>query len=610
MQQATKCASEPAPTLAINNALIHDNALVESQNVGSGTRIWAFAHILKGALIGRNCNIGDHCFVEGGAEIGNDVVVKNGVAIWSGVTLQDRVFVGPNVAFTNDHIPRAKVFREEYDRTLICEGATLGANATVVAPATVGRFAVVGAGAVVTRDVGDFEIVIGSPARLNGFACECGRRLPFRTSNGRHQVEATCVCGISYQHKGGRVRRAANADKTQVRSGAAAVRVPFVNLRAQYDELRPEIDEVIAKVIDGSAFIGGEAVREFERSFAEYCGTKHAVACASGTDAMQLALMAAGVQSGDEVVTVPNTFIATVEAITRCGAHPVFVDIDSSTYNMSPEALARFLESNCRQAENVLVDRKTGRPVRAVLPVHLYGLPSDMAAILNIAAKYGLLVVEDACQAHGAEIRMNDASRRVGNIGDIAGFSFYPGKNLGAMGEGGAVVTNDDSMARNVGIWHDHGQSERYIHVSPHGWNGRLDALQCAILNVKIKKLDEWNSRRRAAAEWYRERLCNMDRVGLPTVPEGKNHVFHLFVIQIPDRDSVQREMTSRGIGVGLHYPIPLHLQEAYRGLGLKRGDFPKAEAAAASILSLPMFPHITESQVDEVCQALRDILC
>jgi dTDP-4-amino-4,6-dideoxygalactose transaminase len=378
--------------------------------------------------------------------------------------------------------------------------------------------------------------------------------------------------------------------------------VPFVDLHAQHAELRADIEASIGRIIDTSAFIGGEPVQLFEANFAAYCGARHAVACANGTDALKLALMACGVRRGDEVVTVPHTFIATVEAITMIGAHPVFVDIDGPTYHMAAEKLAAFLETQCyRDDDGRTINRHSGRPVVAALPVHLYGLPVDMDAIVAVARRYGLAVVEDACQAHGAMY----GERRAGTLGDAAAFSFYPGKNLGAMGEGGAVTTQDAGMDREMRIWRDHGQSERYIHVTPDGWNGRLDTMQCAILDVKLRRLDEWNARRRQAAQWYRERLAGDERIVLPVEPAGRSHVYHLFVVRLPDRERARQELAEQGIGVGLHYPVPLHLQAAYQNMGWRAGDFPEAERAAAQILSLPMFPHISEAQVDHVCRAL-----
>ena len=386
--------------------------------------------------------------------------------------------------------------------------------------------------------------------------------------------------------------------------------VPFVDLRAQHDEVRAEIEAVFKEVVDRSQFIGGPRVEQFEKNFAAFCGARHAVACASGTDALKLALMAAGVRPGDEVITVPNTFIATVEAVTLVGAHCSFVDIDRTSYNCSPERLAEFLEKQCVLGpDGHLVNARTGRRVVALLVVHLYGQPTDLKPLLELGRRYNFQVVEDACQAHGATYVLDGVEKRVGTLGQAAAFSFYPGKNLGAMGEGGAVTTNQESSQRLMRIWRDHGQSERYIHASPYGWNGRLDALQASILDIKLTKLDEWNSRRRRAAAWYQDRLAGDKRLVLPQESGGCKHVYHLFVVRLSDREKARQELAGKGIGVGLHYPIPLHLQQAYRDLGYQRGDFPEAEAAASSILSLPMFPHLTEDQVDYVCRSLKDIM-
>lgn len=386
--------------------------------------------------------------------------------------------------------------------------------------------------------------------------------------------------------------------------------IPLVDLRAQHNELRAEIETAISATIDASAFIGGSTVDTFESHFALFCGSRHAVACANGTDALKLALMACGVGPGDEVITVPHTFIATVEAITMVGAFPAFVDIDGPTYNLSPARLAEFLDWRCRPgSDGRPVNRATGRPVVAIMPVHIYGLPADMRPILELAGRYGLKVIEDACQAHGATYWLDGVERRVGALGDAAGFSFYPGKNLGAMGEGGAVTTNDDRMNCEMRIWRDHGQSQRYVYVSSDGWNSRLDSLQCAILDIKLNKLAEWNQRRRQAARWYHERLSGDERIVLPVEPTDRTHVYHLFVVRLPNRESARQKLAEKGIGVGLHYPIPLHLQAAYQRMGWGIGNFPEAERAAASILSLPIFPHITEEQVDHVCSLLLEHL-
>lgn len=384
------------------------------------------------------------------------------------------------------------------------------------------------------------------------------------------------------------------------------MKVPFVDLRAMHDEVRSEIMAAFQDILDRSSFIGGSYVDAFEKNFAAFCQAVSAVACASGTDALKLALMAAGVRAGDAVITVPNTFIATVEAITMVGATPVFVDIDPQTYHLSPIKLEEYLENEtCVSSGGRPVDKRTGKTITAVLPVHLYGMMADMERILEIAAHYHLAVVEDAAQAHGASCKVAGTTHKAGALGVTAGFSFYPGKNLGALGEGGAVVTNDPGAADYMRMLRDHGSSQKYVHVTPDGWNGRLDAMQCAFLDIKLKKLDEWNSKRRHAANLYKQLLDGCDRIVTPFIPEGREHIFHLFVVRVKDRDVVMKCLAENEIGCGLHYPIPLHLQRAYHDMGHASGDFPETESAAGEILSLPMYPHISEDKIAFVCAQL-----
>ncbi len=388
------------------------------------------------------------------------------------------------------------------------------------------------------------------------------------------------------------------------------MKVPFVDLRAMHEEVRPEIEAAFKDVLDRSAFVGGSYVDTFEKNFASYCRASQAVACASGTDAVKLALMAAGVKEGEAVITASHTFIATVEAITLIGAHPIFIEIDADTYHLSTSALEAYMLEKCRLgSDGHWVDGDSGLSVTAVLPIHLYGMMADMKSILELAKKYNLVVVEDACQAHGATYTIGGKKMKAGSLGDAGAFSFYPGKNLGAMGEGGAVTTQIASAAARMKLWRDHGSSQKYVHISPDGWNGRLDTLQCAILDVKLKKLDEWNDRRRQAAKWYQERLGGNEKIVLPTVPAGREHIYHLYVVRVSDRERVMKELGAREIGCGLHYPIPLHLQAAYRDLGYRKGDLPVTEMVADSILSLPMFPHMTEEMVDFVCSELAEVL-
>jgi dTDP-4-amino-4,6-dideoxygalactose transaminase len=363
--------------------------------------------------------------------------------------------------------------------------------------------------------------------------------------------------------------------------------IPLVDLKAQYAHIKPEIDAAIQAVVDSAAFIKGPQVKSFEAAFAEFCGVRHVVGVQSGTAALHLALMACGIGPGDEVIVPSMTFIATAEMIGRLGGRPVFVDVDPRTNNLDPEAL------------RAAITERTF----AVIPVHLYGQPADMDAILDVAKEHDLCVIEDAAQAHGAEYR----GRRAGSMGDVAVFSFYPGKNLGAYGDAGALVTNDPEVASQMRLLRDHGRRSKYEHLVE-GFNYRLDSLQAAVLEVKLRYLEAWNADRRRNAELYRLHLAELPMV-LPYEPEGVRSVYHLYVIRVANRDEVLAHLRSRGIGAGVHYPIPLHLQPAFAHLGYGPGDLPVSEAAAAEVLSLPMYPELTEAQIEEVAGALREVL-
>ncbi len=362
--------------------------------------------------------------------------------------------------------------------------------------------------------------------------------------------------------------------------------VPFLDLRAQYENLKGEIDTAIQRIIERSAFASGPAVESFEHAFAAYCGAEHCVGLNSGTAALTLLLKAYGIGPGDEVITVANTFFATVEAILHVGATPVLVDCEESTALIDPQKI------------EAAITKKT----RAVIPVHLYGQCADMDAIHAIAKKKNLIVIEDACQAHGARYR----GKRAGSLGHSAALSFYPAKNLGAFGEAGAVVTSDSNIANTVRMLRDHGQSQKYHHALA-GWNERMDGIQGAVLNVKLKYLDEWNVKRREHAKKYREQLEGCGDVRFFETREDAEHIYHLFVVRTPRRDALQKHLKSKGIDTGIHYPIPIHLLEAMRGFGWKRGSFPVAEKLAQEILSLPMYPELTEEQIGEVSLAIGD---
>lgn len=363
------------------------------------------------------------------------------------------------------------------------------------------------------------------------------------------------------------------------------MRIPFVDLKGMHEGIKEELRDVFDRVVEESTFVLGPEVLNFEQEFADYVGTQHCVAVNTGTAALHLVLAALGIGPGDEVITVPHTFIATAEAISAVGARPVFIDIDPISFTMDPALL-----------EAAITDK-----TRAIMPVDLYGQVADMDAILEIANQYRIPVIEDACQAHGAEYK----GRRAGTFGVAGCFSFYPGKNLGALGEGGAVTTDNAELAERIRLWRDHGSCKRYEHVFP-GLNMRMEGIQGGVLSVKLKYLDDWNDQRRQAAAAFSMALASAD-IETPVELAGRRHVYHLYVIQSDNRDLLRRHLADAEIETGLHYPTPLHMQEAYRFLGYREGDFPVTERVKSRILSLPMYPHIAQNAIQRVAFELRE---
>jgi dTDP-4-amino-4,6-dideoxygalactose transaminase/acetyltransferase-like isoleucine patch superfamily enzyme len=527
--------------------------------IGDETKIGAFVEVQKNARIGRRCKISSHSF------------------ICEGVTIEDNVFVGHGVTFINDSYPRATTpeggLQTEKDwnveTTLVKRGASIGSGATILSKVVIGENAIVGAGSVVTRHVPPNVIVAGNPARV--------------------------------------LRAVPGKDQESTRAEI----IPFVDLVTSHQQLEEELVAVFRSALRSAGFVGGPMVEEFEREFARFCDSKFCIGVGSGTDALRFALIAAGLQRHDIVLTVPLTFIATTEAISQAGGHADFVDIDAHSYTVDPQKLLEYVETRCvwDQGTGRLVHKVLRRPVTAVIPVHLYGQPVDMDPILEISARYNLTVIEDACQAHGAEYysRKQWRWKRVGSMGRAAAFSFYPGKNLGACGEAGAVTTDDETVAQKVRMLRDHGQSRKYYH-EVEGYNGRLDALQAGILQVKLRHLTEWNEARREAASRYRELFdFASSAFVLPYEPEWVRAVYHLYVIRAQDRDGLQKRLAAAGINTGIHYPIPLHLQEAYKALGYKKGDFPVSEKVASEILSLPMYPGISVVEQRRVAEVISE---
>jgi dTDP-4-amino-4,6-dideoxygalactose transaminase/acetyltransferase-like isoleucine patch superfamily enzyme len=527
--------------------------------IGDETKIGAFVEIQKNATVGRRCKISSHTF------------------ICEGVTIEDQVFIGHGVTFINDTYPRAT--REDgslqteadwkVEPTRVKKGASIGSGVTILCNVTIGEGAIVGAGAVVTTDVPDRCIVAGNPARVR-------RSVP-------------------------------EAEESKLENGP----IPFLDLITPHRELEPKLLEVVRNALHTAGFVGGAVVDGFEKEFAQFCHTRFSVGVNSGTDALRFALIASGVAPGEVVVTVPHTFIATTEAITQAGAQIEFVDIDEQNCNLSPQSLRAYLETQCRKDEDGhLISLRSGKRVAAVVPVHLYGQVADMDPILELAEKYGLKIVEDACQAHGAEYFSRRENRwlRAGSIGCAAAFSFYPGKNLGACGEAGAVTTSDAQIAAKIRRLRDHGQAQKYYH-GIEGYNGRIDAIQAGFLSVKLPYLEGWNQQRRQCAAEYERLLSGVPGLVLPLTGEQSRPVYHLYVVRTGDRDGLMRFLQEQGIGSGIHYPIPLHLQKAYAALGYQAEDLPVATRVAAEILSLPMFPHLQAQQQKRVADAVQSFL-
>ena len=522
--------------------------------VGDESKIGAFVEIQKNASVGSRCKISSHSF------------------LCEGVVIEDNVFVGHGVQFINDTYPRATTaeggLQTEADwkveRTVVRRGASIGTGATILSNVTVGENAIVGAGSVVTRDVPANAIVAGNPARVLRFLEQ---------------------------------KKMTNEPAT----------VPFLDLVTPHRELEDELVEVFRRSLRTAGFVGGSMVEEFEKDFAAFCDADHSIAVNSGTDALRFALIAAGVGAGDVVVTVPNTFIATTEAISQASALPEFVDVDEETASMSVERLREYLEEHCtRDTAGQLVSQRSGKRVKGIIPVHLYGQTADMDPILDMAEKYGLVVIEDACQAHGAEYfsKKHNRWRKAGSMGHAAAFSFYPGKNLGACGEGGAVTTNDAALAKTVRQLRDHGQAKKYYH-DIEGYNGRLDSIQAGLLHAKLPHLADWNQQRRAHATEYGKRLASSGDLQLFQEPDWARSVYHLYVVRTQDRDGFMEHLHRAGIGTGIHYPIPLHLQKAYAHMNYAAGSFPVTEKLAAEIVSLPMFPQLSPAQQSRVIDAV-----
>jgi dTDP-4-amino-4,6-dideoxygalactose transaminase/acetyltransferase-like isoleucine patch superfamily enzyme len=548
--------------------LVHPTAIVEpGAELGEGTRVWHHAHVRTGASIGPGCMLGKGVYDAATAQLGRGVRVQNGVSVFDGVRLDDDVFVGPHAVFTNVRAPRAFVDRkDELERTTVERGATIGAGAVVVCGVTIGAFAFVGAGAVVTHDVPAHALVVGNPARRIGWVSRVGRRLP----HGR--VVACPETGERYLVEADRCRPL-GPEETDSDDDSP---IPLVDLAAQHSALLPELRAAFDRIVTSGRFVLGEEVERLEAELAERLGVRHAIGVSSGTDALLAAMMALGVGPGDEVVTTALSFFATAGSIARLGATPVFVDVEADSMNLDAGAV------------RAAITPKT----KAILPVHLFGRPCSLE-VFDVAARAGVPVVEDAAQALGATTSRGAA----GTLGLAGCFSFFPTKNLGALGDGGLVVTNDARFAEKVRLLRGQGARPRYHHVAL-GGNFRLDALQAALLRVKLPHLDRWTEERRATAAHYEAAFASIadrspsqdpraDRIVTPGLAEG--HVHHQYVLRSAERDALRGALERARIGTEIYYPEPLHLAPCFEALGSRIGEHPIAERICREALAIPV---------------------
>jgi dTDP-4-amino-4,6-dideoxygalactose transaminase/carbonic anhydrase/acetyltransferase-like protein (isoleucine patch superfamily) len=567
---------------------------------------------MAGAEIGENCNIGQNSFIAGTVRLGHNVKIQNNVSIYDGCTLEDDVFCGPSTVFTNIKTPRSHIVRKgQYVRTHVERRATLGANCTIVCGHRIGHHALIGAGAVVTKDVVPYALMVGNPARRTGWVGHAG--LPLKPVNGDAKLFVCPETGEHFREVSPMV-----LEPLAVSAGKEEPPVPVLDLKAQYRGIASEVRAAIDRVVASQQFIMGPEVTAFENEVAAYTGAAHAIGCASGSDALLLALMVLDLKPGDEVVTSPYTFFATVAAISRLGLKPVFCDIDPATFNLDTAQLAR---------------RSTPR-TRVVMPVHLFGQTADMAPILDFCRKRGIWVIEDAAQALSSRY----GSQMAGTLGDLGCYSFFPSKNLGAYGDAGMVVTNNGQWAEHLRMLRTHGTKKKYFHDLV-GINSRLDALQAAILRVKLPYLDRWSAARRDRATLYRQLFREAGLPdGLPS-PSGKgaggeeersasgpvpvggvrlppeaaygHHVYNQFVVRLNagQRDGVREFLKARRIATEIYYPLSMHLQRCFQSLNHATGDFPNSELATEESLALPMFPELTPEQQARVVHAIREKL-
>ncbi|MCP3888763.1 MAG: aminotransferase class I/II-fold pyridoxal phosphate-dependent enzyme, partial [Desulfobulbaceae bacterium] len=553
---------------------MHETAVIDDNvQIGKDSKIWHFSHILKDTKLGERCNVGQNVVLGPEVCVGDGCKIQNNVSLFKGITLEENVFCGPSMVFTNVFNPRAHIRKMDAVRpTLVKTGATLGANSTIICGVTIGKYALIGAGAVVTKDVPDHALVVGNPAKQSGWMCECGEKL-----NGQLVCE---TCSKEFQW----------LEQKQEKGN-----IPFVDLAAQQKRILPQIEKQIQTVLQHGRYVMGPEVKELERELEVFSGAKHVISCASGTDALIMALMALGVGPGDAVFTTPFTFIATAEAVRLVGATPIFVDIDSATFNISVGKL--------QQA--ILDIKKSGQDIKpkAIIPVDLFGLPADYDEIDRIAQEHKLYVVEDAAQSFGGEYK----GKVAGSLGHVGCTSFFPAKPLGCYGDGGAIFTDSDDLADTLDSIRVHGKgTDKYDNIRM-GVNGRLDTLQAAILLPKLEIFPDELLKRQKVARRYTE-LLSESSLSLPQVASGYKSAWAQYSVmarESDERDVITARLKDKGIPFAIYYPIPLHLQTVYRDLGYRTGDFPVCEECSTTIFSLPMHPYLTKKDQESIAQVL-----
>ena len=557
---------------------IHESSYVDTPcEIGEGTKIWHFSHVMKNAKTGKNCNIGQNVVISPDVVLGQNVKIQNNVSVYTGVICEDDVFLGPSMVFTNVVNPRSHVIRrDQYQQTLVKKGASIGANAVILCGNDIGRFSFIGAGAVITKDVPDYALVVGNPGKIIGWMCYCGIRLDFQDSS-----DTKCTaCGKEYTM--------INDKQITEKTDKQVSSVPLLDLKAQYATIRQQIEPVLKDVVESQYFILGPKVKELEGKIAAYSQCSHAIGVSSGTDALLIALMAIDLKPGDEVITTPFSFFATAGVIARLNAKPVFVDIQEDTYNLDPSKI-----------EAAISDK-----TKAIIPVHLFGQMAEMDPIMEIANKHKLFVIEDAAQAIGSE---DEKGRRAGSIGHMGCFSFFPSKNLGGFGDAGMVVTNDEGLANKLIKLRVHGSEPKYYHQIV-GGNFRIDALQAAILSIKLDYLDQWTeSRQKNAREYiekFKENGLEKD-LGLPGLKKGYRHIYNQFVLRSSKRDDLIKHLRDHNIGCEIYYPVTLSDQECFAYLNYKNGDFPVSEKAAEEVLAIPISPELTQAQKSYIVETI-----